>query len=226
MIPQSNLEKEHASIPERLDRRIATHELLDSRWSPRSFSERPIEPRKIIGLFEAARWSPSSANEQPWSFIAATKEDTDTYAALLGTLTERNRSWAASAPMLILAVTKLTYSKNGQANRHAWYDLGQSVALLTVQASALGLSVHQMGGFDGQSARALFSIPQGYEPVVVLAVGYAGSVEQLPSDLRHREMAPRSRKPLEEIVFTQQWGKASPYVETKNPLLNNPPSKN
>jgi len=226
MISQTNIEHVLFSTPERLDRRTRLHELLDTRWSPRSFSEKSIEPSKILSLFEAARWSPSSANEQPWTFIAATKEDEDTYAALLGTLSERNRIWAARAPMLILAVAQLAYAKNGKTNRHAWYDVGQSIAHLTVQASALGIAVHQIGGFDAERARTLFSIPEGYEPVVVLAVGYVESADQLPADLRQRELAPRSRKPLEEIVFTGRWGDASPHAISENPALNNVPSKN
>ena len=226
MISQPNIEKEGALLPERLNRRTSIHELLDARWSPRSFSENPIEPRKIVSLFEAARWSPSSGNEQPWSFIVVTQEDAGAYAALLGTLADANRRWATRAPMLILGITRSTYSKNGQPNRHAWYDLGQSIAFLTVQASALGLAVHQMGGFDGERTRALFSIPLEYEPVVVLAVGYAESADQLPADLRQRETAPRMRKPLEEIVFARQWGEPSPYITTQNPFLNNLPSKN
>jgi len=226
MTSQSNVEKKEIAAPERTDRRAILHELLNERWSPRPFSEKPIESWKVLSLFEAARWTPSSANEQPWNLIVVTKEESESHADLLGSLSEGNRRWAGQAPLLVIGVAKSTYERTGRANRHAWYDLGQSVANLTVQASSVGLAIHQMGGFDSEGVRGFFSIPDGYEPVVVLAIGYAESASKLPADLQQRETAPRSRKTLEEFVFTKQWGTPSPYVLKQNPLLNVSPSKN
>jgi len=173
-----------------------------------------------------ARWSPSSANEQPWHFIVATKADVTAYASLVDSLNEGNRRWAVRAPLLVLGVAQSFYAKNGKANKHAWYDLGQSVAQLTAQAGALGLSVHQMGGFDAEKTRGSFSIPDGYEPVVVFAVGYADHPEVLPEDLQQRERAPRSRKDLRSFVFTDSWGKSSHHILPRHSLLNTLPSTN
>ena len=192
--------------------RVPIDNLLQRRRSPRAFSEQPVEPEKLVSLFEAARWSPSSANEQPWNFIAATKDDHEINSRLFECLSERNRQWAHRAPVLILAVAKLHYDRTGAPNRHAWYDVGQSVAHLTVQATALGLSVHQMGGFNTEKAGELFVIPDGFEPVVMLAAGYADATDVLPDDLRQREEAPRTRKPLETLVFTDAWGKPSRHI--------------
>ena len=175
------------------------HELLARRWSPKVFSPRPIEPAKLAQLFEAARWAPSSYNAQPWAFILATREDAEGYNRLLSTLVDVNRQWAQQAPVLILAVAKLNYDHVASANRHALYDLGQAVANLTVQATALDLHIHQMGGFDPHSARELFAIPSGYEPVAVLALGYQ---EAPPAD-----PAARTRKPLADFVFSGRWGR-------------------
>lgn len=226
MITRSELKTAHTFTPERLELRAPIHELLKNRWSPRSYSEEQIEPWKIVSLFEAARWSPSSSNEQPWHFIVATKEDTAVYGALSETLMEGNRRWASRAPMLVLGIAQSSYSRSGKPYRHAWYDLGQSVAHLTMQASALGLVVHQMGGFDAAKARDLFSIPDGYDPVVVFAVGYAESPEHLPDDLRDREVVPRSRKSLEATVFTEKWGQPSHHISIQHPLLNELPLSN
>ena len=200
--------------PQRLDAQAPLADVLSSRRSPRAFSERPIESSKIMSLFEAARWAPSSANEQPWHFIAATREDLHTFDALLNTLYEGNRRWASRAPLLVLALAQTSYAKNGKPYRHAWYDLGQSVAHLTVEATSLGLSVHQMGGFDAEKARELFAIAEGNEPVVLFAVGYADRPENLPDDLRQREESPRSRKPLEDLVYTEAWGTPSRLIGT------------
>jgi nitroreductase len=213
-------------IPKRLATRAPLNDLLNNRWSPRAFSGKPIEPLKIVSIFEAARWSPSSANEQPWHFIVAAKEDSRVYDAIVESLMEGNRRWAQSAPLLILGVARSSYSKTGKPYRHAWYDLGQSIAHLTVQASALGLAVHQMGGFDAEKARELLTIPDGYEPVIAIAVGYAELPETLPDDLRRREEASRTRKPLEELVFTEEWGSPSHHVDAHKVLLNNISSTN
>jgi nitroreductase len=182
--------------------RAGMHALLAQRWSPRTFSSRPVEPEKLTQLFEAARWAPSCYNAQPWSFIVATREDAEGYNRLLSTLMEANRQWASQAPVLILAVAKLDFDHVARPNRHAFYDLGQAVADLTLQATALGLSIHQMGGFDPAAARELFAVPKGYEPVAVLALGY----QEGPS----ADPAARTRKPLADFVFSGIWGRPSP----------------
>ena len=180
------------------------HELLARRWSPKSFSPRLVESGKLTRLFEAARWAPSSYNAQPWSFIVAAREDAEGYNRLLSALVDVNRQWARKAPVLILAVAKLDFSHVTRANRHAFYDVGQAVANLTVEATALGLQVHQMGGFDPNAARELFAIPAGYEPVAVLALGYPDGPPEAP--------ATRTRKPLTDFVFSGSWGRAATLI--------------
>ena len=226
MSTRHDLERQDVFFPGRLGVRAALTDLLSRRWSPRSFSARPVEPSKLLSVFEAARWSPSSANEQPWRFFVATKEDTQVYETLLALLVETNQRWAMRAPVLILGVAQSSYSKNGRPYRHSWYDLGQSVANLTVEAEALGLAVHQMGGFDAASAVELLSIPKEYEPVIAIALGYPDRPEILPEDLKKREETPRSRQPLERLVFTEKWGRPSRHIDTRSPLLENPLSTN
>jgi len=188
------------------------HELLRRRWSPRAFSSRPVEPDTLRSLLEAARWAPSSYNEQPWSFIVATKEDEAEYARLLSCLVEGNIQWAQHAPVLMVSVAKLHFDENGERNRHALHDVGQAVANLIVQATALGLVVHQMAGILPEKVRALYGVPEQYEPVAGIALGYPGDPQSLPEGLRQRELAPRVRKPLTEFVFSGRWGKTSPIV--------------
>src|SRR5881394_2967613 len=132
-----------------VDVRHPIHELLRRRWSPRAFDpNKPVESEKLRACFEAARWAPSSFNEQPWSFIVATRDKPQEYAKLLACLVEKNQSWARSAPVLMIGATSLLWARNGKPNRHAFYDLGQAVAHLTVQATAQGLYLHQMAGFS------------------------------------------------------------------------------
>ena len=188
------------------------HELLRRRWSPRAFSSRPVKPDTLRSLLEAARWAPSSYNEQPWSFIVATKEDEAEYARLLSCLVEGNIQWAQHAPVLMVSVAKLHFDENGERNRHALHDVGQAVANLIVQATALGLVVHQMAGILPEKVRALYGVPEQYEPVAGIALGYPGDPQSLTEGLRQRELAPRERKPLTEFVFSGRWGQTSPIV--------------
>jgi nitroreductase len=188
------------------------HDLIRDRWSPRAFSNKPIETAVLASLFEAARWAPSSSNEQPWAYLVATKDDTENFAKTASVLVEFNAGWAKNAQVLALAVSSLTLRANGAPNRTAFYDTGASAALLSVEATARGLAVHQMAGFDPAKAKQVFGIPEGWEPIAAIAIGYPGHPESLPDKLRDREVAPRTRKPLSEFVMSGHWGHTSPIV--------------
>ncbi|MBX2998750.1 MAG: nitroreductase family protein [Caldilineaceae bacterium] len=185
------------------------HELIRNRWSPRAFSSRAVAAEKLGSLFEAARWAASSRNEQPWRFIVVTREDEEAFNRAFSCLMEGNQKWNHTVPVLLFGIAKRNWSHNSNPNAYAWYDLGQAVATLALQAVAEGLAVHQMGGFHKDRVRELFAIPEDYEPVVAVAVGYRGEVEDLPEDQRQREVAPRNRKPLSELVFEGDWGEPS-----------------
>ncbi len=174
------------------------HDLLLKRYSTRQFASRKVEDEKIVRLFEAARWAPSSMNEQPWRFLLAEKEDDDNFLKIVDVLNEANKIWAADAPLLILTITKLCSNYNNKVNKHSYYDLGGAVAQLTFQATAMGLYVRQMGGFNSDKARYVFNIPESYSPVSVLAVGYKSD--------ESAEVVKRERKELDKIVFTDKFG--------------------
>ncbi|QIR35596.1 nitroreductase family protein [Tolypothrix sp. PCC 7910] len=186
------------------------HPLLEQRWSPLAFSDKPIEKETLHSLFEAARWSASSYNEQPWHFIVATQDNPEDFNRLLSCLAEGNQVWAKNAPVLMISVAKLYFEKNGTENRHAFHDVGTAVCSLSVQATALGLFTHQMAGFDVPKTKELYKIPQGYEPVAAIALGYPGDPQTLPEQYQQREFSPRQRKPQQSFVFTGGWGTRGP----------------
>jgi nitroreductase len=183
------------------------HDLIQRRWSPRAFDERPVEADKLLSLFEAARWAPSSNNEQPWRFIVATKGEEAAWNRLLACLVEGNRKWAYRAPVLILSVASMNFEDEAKPNRHAYHDTGMAVENLVLQATALGLVTHQMAGFDMEKARADLKIPAGHEPVAMIAVGYPGDPSLLADHLKQREVAPRERNPVSTFVYSGEWGK-------------------
>jgi len=189
------------------------HDLIRERWSPRAFSAKQV-PRDVLrSLFEAARWAPSSNNEQPWAFLVATQEDPASHSKMLSTLVEFNRAWARHAPVLAVAVSKLAFARNGNPNRNAFYDTVSSVAYLKTEATARGLFVHQMAGFDPHQAIELFSIPSGWEPIAAFVMGYPGDPDSmLDHSLREREFSPRLRKPLAEFVMSGSWGQPASFL--------------
>lgn len=121
--------------------------LLKQRWSSLAFTDKMVSSEVLLSLLEAARWSPSCFNEQPWSFIVATKENPAEYDRLFSCIVEGNQPWAGLAPVLMLSVAKLSFDRNNNPNRHAFHDVGLAVASLTFQATEMGLRVHQMGVF-------------------------------------------------------------------------------
>lgn len=181
------------------------HDVLRRRWSPRAYSEQMVEMEKLKSLFEAARWAPSSNNEQPWHFIVGTKADPPAHDRLVACLKEGNRKWAFRAPVLILSVARLNFEDEGTPNRHAWHDTGMAALSLCLQATALGLIAHQMAGFEIEKARTDLGLPDGHEPVAMIAVGYPGDAAELPEYLRERELKPRERKPVTEFVSHGTW---------------------
>lgn len=188
------------------------HELIRQRWSPRAFdASRPVMRDELNRLFEAARWAPSSRNEQPWRFLVLGRDDSPAeWRKLIETLTTANQAWAAAAPVLVLAAIRPVFEDLGVVNQMSWWDAGQAVAYLTLQATSQGLSVRQMEGFDRTRAREACGIPAEFEPAVVMAIGYAGDPQGLRLD-KHRvaETQPRQRRPMGDFVYGSVWGR--PY---------------
>jgi nitroreductase len=174
------------------------------RWSPRSFASREVSTADLRRVFEAARWMASSGNAQPWVYILGLK-GTETHSKISSTFAGFNQQWAPKAPVLILGSAKAVNDR-GNPNAYALYDLGAATACITLQANALGLATHQMGGFDHDAIRKVLGIPENYALGSVMALGYQDEPDALGSEeLIKRELAPRERKPLSEMVLSA-WG--------------------
>lgn len=176
-------------------------EVILKRWSPRSFADKPVSSSDLTKIFTAAAWAASSYNEQPWRFLVGRKGDA-TYAKILDSLIEFNQTWAKTAPVLILSVGKRTFTQNGSPNPYGLHDTGAASANMSLQATALGMHTHGMGGVDKEKARASFAIPEDFEVGAAWALGYLGEPEALPEAYQVMEKAKRTRKGLGEIVFS------------------------
>ena len=186
------------------------HSLLRQRWSPRAFSGRSMKPGQLLSLLEAARWAASSFNAQPWSFIAALREDEELFGRLFECLRPGNQAWAGKASALLLSVAA-SVDEDGDPNRYALHDTGMASASLALQATSMGLYAHMMGGFEREKAREEFEVPEEYALGAMIAVGYLGEASDLPAGLRLREVQPRERKPLRDFVFGGSWGEVSQH---------------
>lgn len=184
---------------------------LAGRYSPYAFDLRPVERDKLLSCLEAARWAASSYNEQPWRIILAERSDTQAFNKALSCLLEANQAWAKNAGALLLTVVSRTFARNGTPNRVAEHDLGLAMGNLTVQATSLGLAVHQMAGVQLPKVRQMYHLPEGFDPVTAAAIGYASQ----PGDdeLGRRDRTPRSRRPLNEWVFGESFGNAADIVK-------------
>ena len=176
------------------------HPLLAERRSTRAFDPgHEIDDATLASLLEAARWAPSWSNSQPWRLLAVRRGE-PAFDRLAATLVDRNRVWATNAGALILAAASATDTA-GRPLSHAWYDTGQAVAHLVLQAEAAGLASRQIGGFDPEAAARAFDLPDGVAPVVVVAVGRRDTAATLSEQVAAKERAPRTRRPLSEITL-------------------------
>jgi len=179
---------------------------IENRWSPRAFADKTIELDLLKSLFTAGGRAPSSSNEQPWSFMMG-KAGSNTYDLIYSTLVDFNKVWCKTAPVLVIGIVDTISEKSGEENKYAKYDLGASVAHLTMKAFDHNLFVHQMAGFDAEKCNELFHIPENHKTVVAFAIGYLGDKNQLPEKIAALENGVSDRKPVEDYLFEDEWKK-------------------
>jgi len=186
---------------------VPIHELLAKRWSGRAFDpDREISHEQILSLIEAARWAPSCYGDQPWRYIVCNRASNPVaWEKACACLSEGNRTWAKKAPLLFLAIAGTKLSQNGNANRWGEYDTGAASENLSLQAAAMDLIVHQMGGFDVSLARGSFNIPEHYTPMAIIAVGYQLDESVITDDIRDREYADRKRNEIGDNFYDGMW---------------------
>jgi len=188
-------------------------DVIARRWSPYAFANKPVSKEDLAALFEAARWAPSSFNEQPWRYILGTKEDPGEFERVLSCLLEGNQKWAQRASALALGVVSRRFERNNKPNPSAEHDLGLAAGNLLQEATERGIYVHQMSGIIPDRAKEIFSIPEDFDVLTALAVGYLDNSTDALEELRKRDQSPRKRRPMEEFVFSGTWGAASKHLK-------------
>lgn len=186
---------------------VAIDDLLASRWSGRAFDPaRMLERDQILALLEAAHWAPSCFGDQPWRYVVCDRQSSKpAWDTALSCLSEGNQGWAGNAPLLLLALADSRLVSRDGANRWGQYDTGAASENLCLQATAMGLMAHQMGGFDKDKAAEVFAVPERYEPMAMIAVGYQLPIESLSEEQKERELKERARRPLGDNFFDGIW---------------------
>ncbi len=181
------------------------HELIAARWSPRAVDpDHPVELEKLESVLEAARWAPSCFNDQPWNYIVFTTENPKALEKARECISGGN-AWALEAPVLMFSVARKNFTYNGRPNRFAVYDTGQATVLMALEAVNQGLVLHQMAGFSRSRLAERFPIPDEYEVMAAIALGYPGGIGDLPPDKREAETQSRERKPQAEFIHHHVW---------------------
>ena len=176
------------------------HELITKRWSARSFSNRPIDQETLEKLFESASWAASSMNEQPWKYIYAHR-NTSGFDRLHDCLMDGNQPWAKHGAVLLLALAKKKFDRNGKENRHAMHDVGAANTTLLLQAAHDDIYGHMMGGFHMDKTIETLGIDtEVWEPACFIALGYLDEAEALPEPFKTRELTPRERKSVSSFT--------------------------
>jgi nitroreductase len=185
------------------------HELFARRWSTRAFdAAKPVSRDQLITLLEAGRWAPSCNGDEPWRYLIWDRaRDPEGFQKAFDCLSDNNKKWVKNVPLLMLSCAGTNFAATGKPNRWTQHDTGAASTSMALQAEAMGLMVHQMGGFDADKARAAFGIPADYTLMAMIAVGYQAAPEVLDEETKKKELAPRGRKPLGERFFEGGWGK-------------------
>ena len=189
--------------------------LIASRWSGRAYDpERGVTRKQLVSLLEAARWAPSCFGDEPWRYIVCNRQiDDDSWQIALTCLVDGNQRWAQNAPVLILVFADSTFFNNDKENRWGQYDTGAASMSICLQATELGLMVHQMGGILAEKIMQSFDVPARFTPMSVMAIGYQLAKKDIPEEMLERELSERKRKPFNDLFFSGKWGGA--FSETE-----------
>lgn len=177
-----------------------------TRWSPRAMSP-DVSEAELLSCLEAARWAPSSSNTQPWRYVL-TRHGEPAFDAVYACLVPFNRDWAGHAGALIVACSLLesvpTPQHPAKPLPGSAFDAGAAWMSLALQARALGLYAHAMGGWDREALSQAIALPANARIDCVIAIGRPGDPAQLPESLREREQ-PNGRRPLAELLMRGRW---------------------
>jgi nitroreductase len=169
-------------------------EAVQERRSIRAYQDKPVPREKLEKILEAARLAPSAKNIEPWHFIAVT--DAEKRKALsMGIFAK----FLAQTPLVIVACGDKKASPD-------WYAIDVALAVENMVLTALseGLGTCCVGSFSEKDVKAVVKVPENFEVLLLLAVGYTQEKVDLSSKLLQLM---RTRKTLSEVASEEEFGK-------------------
>lgn len=174
--------------------------VLANRWSPRAYDvNHTISQHEILSILEAGRWAPSSNNGQPWRFSIAVR-GTELFDQIVSAFTGFNQAWAPKASAL-LVISALNQKPDGTPLPSALLDVGLAAQNMIIQTEELGLSAHPIGGMLHAEMRKVLDLADNLDPVMAMTIGKRTDASVLEGPAYEREIAPRVRLELDEIVL-------------------------
>ncbi len=166
-------------------------ELAKTRYSVREYEEKKVEKEKLYKILEAARVAPSAVNNQPYRLIVVESEEG------LAKIEEGARLYKAPLAIIVCKVTEEAWCRKYDGKNHGDIDVSIVTDHMMMEATDLGLGTLWICWFKPEVIRKNFQIPEGIEPVNILAVGYAKDGKK--GDVyRHETMR---KKPEETVKY-------------------------
>jgi nitroreductase len=165
-------------------------DLIEKRYSVRSYKSKAVEDEKLEKVLNAARLAPTAVNKQPFRLIVIKTE---------GKTEELKRiyhaDWFSQAPLVICACTVRSESWTRSDGRN-YVDVDTAIAMdhLILAATDLGLGTCWIAAFDAEAAKKILKIPENVEPLLFTPLGY-------PAD----EPGTKSREELDVLVHYEHW---------------------
>ena len=161
-------------------------DLVEARYSSRSYSDRAVEPEKVEYLLECARLAPSAVNFQPWKFVVV--ESAEKRARLQECYL---REWFREAPLYVVVCADKAQSWKRKLDGHDHADIDAAIATehICLAATELGLGSCWVCNFDADLCSEVLDLEGELYPVAIVPIGY-------PTD----EPTSKKRKPIEDVV--------------------------
>lgn len=164
-------------------------EVIQKRYSYRSYKDTPVSDEKLKSILEAGQLAPSASNRQPYKFIIVRdKEKREELAEAAG------QSFIADAAVIIAGVSLDPERTMGCEVPTYAVDLAIAMEHVALQACAEGLGSCWIGAFSQQKAKGILEIPEEYKIVALMPIGY-------PTD----SSGAKERKDLDELVSYEKF---------------------
>lgn len=173
-------------------------DLIYTRYSVRSYSDRPVEQNKLSKIVEAGRIAPTAGNRQSQRIVVIESE---------GALAKIKQCTPChfNAPLLLLVCyDKSVENNNHYGDKRPYGQVDASIVLtyMMLEAHNLELGAVWVGLFNPELLREYFDIPVHYEILGLMPIGYP-SPHAEPSKMHIEKF------PIEHTVWYDSFVKES-----------------